>query len=276
MVVGAMMHGMTMTRESAHPGQRRRFEGKSILITGGAAGIGAAAARGFAQEGGRLVIIDVNEQAGTQTVETIRGNGGDAEFLQADVTDSVRLGNALDAAIEHLGGVDVLFNHAGRLIVQPLIEATVLDFDASISANARSAFQACSRVLKEMHKAKRGSIVLTSSISASHAFPMEGLYCISKAAVQMLAKCIAIEYRASGVRANALCPAFVRTTHGLKEIEDLARFGQDWNEAALRDTQGRICEPEEVANAALFLASEDASFINGASLYIDNGWSVKG
>jgi len=92
----------------------------------------------------------------------------------------------------------------------------------------------------------------------------------------MLSNAIAVEYREHGIRCNAVCPGFVKTAHGLREIDELDGLGQQWQEADLEATQVRICEPEEVASAALFLASEESSFINGAALYVDNGWFVKG
>jgi NAD(P)-dependent dehydrogenase (short-subunit alcohol dehydrogenase family) len=94
--------------------------------------------------------------------------------------------------------------------------------------------------------------------------------------VLQLARCIAVEYRDRGIRANAVCPGFVKTAHGLREIDELDGLGQKWNVADLNAVQGRICEPEEVANAALFLASDESSFINGTALYVDNGWYAKG
>ena len=121
-----------------------------------------------------------------------------------------------------------------------------------------------------------GGIVITSSIGGEKGFALESIYCMTKGAVLQLARSIAIEYRDRGIRANAVCPGFVKTAHGLREIEELDGLGQQWNEADLAGVQGRLCEPEEVAAAALWLASDDASFVNGTALYVDNGWYAKG
>jgi NAD(P)-dependent dehydrogenase (short-subunit alcohol dehydrogenase family) len=121
-----------------------------------------------------------------------------------------------------------------------------------------------------------GSIVITSSIGGEKGFGLESLYCMTKGAVLQLARSISTEYRDQGIRCNAVCPGFVKTAHGLREIDELDGLGQKWNEADLKDVQVRICEPDEVAAAALFLASDEASFINGTALYVDNGWYAKG
>jgi NAD(P)-dependent dehydrogenase (short-subunit alcohol dehydrogenase family) len=121
---------------------------------------------------------------------------------------------------------------------------------------------------------KRGAIVCTSSISAVAGTPMEVLYDTTKGACHMFARAVAVEYRDRGIRCNAVCPGFIRTPHGLREVESLQRLGVDVSDAALAVAQGRICEPEEVAAAALFLASDEASFINGTHLFVDNGFTA--
>ena len=145
-----------------------------------------------------------------------------------------------------------------------------------MDVNVRSAFITCREVVAHMRDHGGGSIVITSSIGGEKGFALESLYCMTKGAVLQLARSIAVEYRDVGIRANAVCPAFVRTDHGLGEIAELDGLGQNWNEADLRAVQGRICDPEEVAAAALFLASDEASFVNGCALYVDNGWYAKG
>lgn len=129
-------------------------------------------------------------------------------------------------------------------------------------------------VLPGMIAAGGGSIVCTSSISAVAATPMEVLYDTTKGACHMFARAIAVEFRDRNIRCNAVCPGFIRTPHGLREVELLQSYGVDVSEAALAAQQGRIGEPEEVARAALFLASDEASFVNGAQLFVDNGFTA--
>jgi len=261
---------------STNPGVRNRFEGKSVLVTGGAAGIGLAAARMFAAEGARVSVIDIQEEAGQAFVDEIESAGGKAFFQAANLANPDQTNQALESVITQMGTIDSLFNHAGTIIVKPFHETTDEDYDRLMDINLRSAFMVTRKVVQHMKDNGGGSIVVTASIGSGKAFVYESLYCITKAAVLMLSNSIAVEYREHGIRCNAVCPGFVKTAHGLREIDELDGLGQQWQEADLEATQVRICEPEEVASAALFLASEESSFINGAALYVDNGWFVKG
>lgn len=253
-----------------------RLRGKTALITGGAGGMGRAAALMFARAGARVAIMDIQAGAGRDVAAQITAEGGAALFLHTDVSDSTAVRAGLGQVIAQWGRIDTLFNHAGSIIVRPLHETTDADYDRLMDVNVRSAFVVCRAVVAHMLEHGGGSIVITSSIGGEKGFALESLYCMTKGAVLQLARSIAVEYRDRGIRANAVCPAFVKTDHGLREIKELDGLGQKWNEADLHAAQGRICEPEEVAAAALFLASDEASFINGTALYVDNGWYAKG
>jgi NAD(P)-dependent dehydrogenase (short-subunit alcohol dehydrogenase family) len=253
-----------------------RLAEKTAVITGGAAGMGRATALAFADEGAAVVILDIQKDAGEEVAGLIRKNGGSAKFIQADVANARQVDNAFDEIAEAIGAYDILFNHAGTIIVKPLHESTEEDYDRLMDINVRSAFLVCRRAVKEMSANGGGSIVITASIASELGYPLESLYCMSKGAVLQLARTISAEYRDQGIRCNAVCPAFVKTAHGLREIKELDIAGQAWEEAALAEAQGRICEPEEVAAAVVFLASDEASFISGNALYVDNGWYVKG
>lgn len=253
-----------------------RLAGKTAVITGGAAGIGRATSLAFSREGARVAIIDIQKPAGLETVGMIRQAGGQAEFFEADVSKADQVDHAFDAIARTVGAYDVLFNHAGTIIVKPLHESTEADYDRLMDINVRSAFLVCRRALPEMAANGGGSVVITASIASELGYALESLYCMSKGAVLQLARTISVEYREQGIRCNAVCPGFVKTAHGLREIEELDAAGQKWEEGALAATQGRICEPEEVAAAVVFLASDEASFVNGAALYVDNGWYAKG
>lgn len=253
-----------------------RLAGKTALISGGAAGIGAAAVRLFASEGARVGVIDIQAEAGKALCAEIEAGGGKAVFAPADVSQSDQVETAIENIVTELGPIDTLFNHAGSIIVKPLHETTESDYDRLMDINVRSAFLVCRKVIPMMLENGGGSIVITSSIGGEKGFALESLYCMTKGAVLQLARSIAVEYRDQGIRCNAVCPAFVKTAHGLREIDELDDQGQKWNETDLHAVQGRICEPEEVAAAALYLASDDASFVNGCALYVDNGWYAKG
>jgi NAD(P)-dependent dehydrogenase (short-subunit alcohol dehydrogenase family) len=200
--------------------------------------------------------------------------GGQAIALQADVSDAAAVEAAVKAATAALGPVTVLFNHAGTIVIKPFLETTEEEWDWLHAVNVKSMFLMTKAVLPGMIAAGGGSIVCTSSISAVAGTPMEVLYDTTKGAVHMFARAIAVEFRDKGIRCNAVCPGFIETPHGLREVRDLQALGVDVSEAAIAAAQGRIGKPEEVAQAALFLASDEASFVNGAHLFVDNAFTA--
>jgi NAD(P)-dependent dehydrogenase (short-subunit alcohol dehydrogenase family) len=253
---------------------RGKLHNKVALISGGATGMGGAAARLFAAEGARVGIVDINAEAGNGVVSEINASGGQACFVAADVSKAAEVEKAVAEVAARLGPITVLFNHAGSIVIKPFLETTEEEWDRLTDINVKSMFLMTKAVLPQMIAAGGGSIVCTSSISAVAATPMEVLYDTTKGACHMFARAIAVEFRDRNIRCNAVCPGFVRTPHGLREVAELQRLGVDVSEAALAAQQGRICEPEEVARAALFLASDDASFVNGAHLFVDNGFTA--
>lgn len=253
-----------------------RLAGRTAVITGGANGMGLAAVKMWAEAGARVAILDIAAEAGTRAAAELSAAGLEVMFVETDVTDSARVRAALAEINAAWGPVDTLFSHAGTIIVKPLHESTDEDYDRLMRINVRSAFVVCREVVAQMRANGGGAIVITSSIGGEKGFALESLYCMTKGAVLQLARSIAIEYRDDNIRANAVCPGFVKTAHGLREIEELDGLGQNWNEADLHGVQGRLCEPEEVAAAALWLASDEASFVTGTALYVDNGWYAKG
>ena len=249
-----------------------RLQGKTALISGGAGGCGAAASLLFAREGARVAIVD--KQDGGALVKQIEAMGGEAIFAACDVSNANQVTAAVKAATDRFGAIDVLFNHAGTIVVKPFLETTEQEWDWLMAVNVKSMFLMTKAVLPSMLATGGGAIVCTSSISAVAATPMEVLYDTTKGAVHMFARAIAVEYRDRGIRCNAVCPGFIRTPHGMHEVDALTKLGVDASEAAMRAMQGRMCEPEEVAKAALFLASDDASFVNGAHLFVDNTFTA--
>jgi NAD(P)-dependent dehydrogenase (short-subunit alcohol dehydrogenase family) len=251
-----------------------KLAGKAVIVTGGAGGMGRAMATLFATEGATVAILDIDETNGKSIAASIESAGGRALFLHTDVSNASSVDTAVRTALSRLGKIDVLCNHAGTIIVKPFLDTTEEEWDRLMAINVKSMFLMCRAVLPSMLTAGQGVIVNTSSISGMTAAPMESAYCTTKGAILQLTRAIAVEYRDKNIRCNAICPAFVRTAHGMREIEMLSALGWDASENGIAGHQGRICEPEEVARAALFLASDDACFVNGASLVVDNTWTA--
>ncbi len=247
-----------------------RLAGKVALISGGAGGCGLAASELFAVEGAAVGIVDLPRSLGEEVASRLRSAGHHVVFAPADVSDEAQVAEAVTRVGEALGPITVLFNHAGTISIGPFLEVTLDEWDRLMAINVRSMFLMTRAVLPQMIQAGGGSIVCTSSISAVAATPMEVLYNTTKGACHMFARAIAVEFRDRNIRCNAVCPGFIQTPHGRREVEELTKFGVDVSDAAIAAQQGRMCRPDEVAKAALYLASDDASFVSGTHLFVDN------
>lgn len=253
---------------------KKQLEGKTALVSGAAGGAGEATSRLFAQEGARVAIVDIQEAAGRELARQIRSEGEEALFAKADVSQAAAVQRAVDTILEHWNRIDVLVNHAGTTVIAPFLETTQEQWDWLMDVNVKSMFLMCRAVLPSMLEAGGGVIVNTGSISGYTASPLETVYCITKGAVHQLRRGIAVEYRERGIRCNCIAPGFILTPHGLREMKECAERGVDFGEEGVRRLQGRLCEPEEIAQVILFLASDQSSFVNGAVLAVDNTWTA--
>lgn len=253
---------------------RGRLKDRVAVITGGAKGAGAASARLFAREGARVVILDRDATAGEQLAAQLAGQGYPVLFIATDVSRHDQASRAVALALERFGHIDILFNHAGSIIVKPFLEFSIEEWDEMMENNARSAFLMSRLVLPGMLERGYGVLISTSSSGVKAVTPLESVYCASKSAMHQLARAIAVEYRDKGIRSNTLCPSFIRTQHGEHEISQLRAYGVFASEQDVNIMQGRICEPEEVAAVALFLASDESSFVNGAEICVDNTFTA--
>lgn len=251
-----------------------RLKGKVAIVSGGATGIGAAASRLFAAEGAAVGIIDRNAAAGMELAAELADAGYRATFAAADVSRKDQVEAAVATVAAQLGPVNVLFNHAGTIVIKPFLDTEEADWDFLFDVNVKSMYLMTRAVLPMMLAAGKGAIVCTSSISAVYATPMEVLYDATKGACHMFARAIAVEFRDRGIRCNAVCPGFIDTPHGRREVTGLGALGVDVSDAAIRAAQGRMGQPEDIARAALYLASDDAEFVTGAQLFVDGGFSA--
>jgi NAD(P)-dependent dehydrogenase (short-subunit alcohol dehydrogenase family) len=248
----------------------RRFDGRTVVITGGSTGIGAATARAFAREGALVTILDMNEEDGEKTVTRIAEDGGTARLVLADVTNEAAVKGAIESAA-HERGLDVLHANAGIEWTKTIAETNAAEWRRVLDVNLGGIYLATRYAMIRMSKQGGGAIVVTSSPHALVTAPDSGAYAASKGGVSALMRALALEGAPHGVRVNAVLPGAIDTPMVRREAavardseEQMRRFG-------LIHPLARLGRPEEVAEGVLFLASEAASFVTGASLAVDGG-----
>jgi len=241
-----------------------RLNNKIAIITGGASGIGLACARLFTQEGARVAIFGRRQDRLNQAQKEI----GDAVLaVQGDITSEQDVKRLVDSTLKELGKVDILVNNAGTFTGGPLHETDSGEWDRVFNINMTGVFQLTRQVLPHMIEQGSGSIIHISSILGMIAVPQTAAYNASKGALNQFSKSIAVEYGAQGIRSNALCPGMIETEMTEELRQDTALMAEFLKGYPL----GRFGKPEEVAQACLFLASDESAFITGATLPIDGG-----
>ena len=241
---------------------------KVVMITGAAGGLGSEMARLLCKNGAKVFILDLDEERGKQTAAEIVAGGGAAWFFKADVTSEADWKAAVDKAVETCGKLDVLVNNAGINIRKPVEEMSIDEWCTMMKVNTGSAFLGCKYAIPVMRKQGGGVIINTSSVCGlvGHKFTPEA-YTATKGAVTMLTKAIASRYAKDGVRCNSIHPSTVDTPFVQVLFKDPERKAERLGEVPL----GRLATAADVANAVLYLASEEASFINGVALPVDGG-----
>jgi glucose 1-dehydrogenase len=244
-----------------------RFADQVVIVTGGAKGIGRACVAAFAAEGAAVVIADIDAEAGRKVADAIGAQGGRAQFIQTDVGDAGQAQRLIDRTLETFGRLDVLINNAGIIKTADFLEISEADFDAVLRVNLKGVFLVGQAAARAMVRQGKGAIVNMSSTNAIVAIPNQVPYATSKGAVNQLTKVMALALADKGVRVNAIGPGSILTDL-LKVVmsDEAAR-----RKILSRTPMGRCGEPEEVAKVALFLASDDASYLTGQCIYPDGG-----
>lgn len=250
------------------------LKGKVALITGAGSGVGRASALAFAREGAKVVVADIDVKSGKQTVQMIKEAGGEAHFVEADVTQAAEVEAMVDEVIKTYGRLDCAHNNVGvEQMVTPITECTEEQFDHIIEANLKSCWLCLKYELIYMAKHGGGAIVNTSSVAGLYGAPNCSLYVASKHGVNGLTKSAAMEYAKAGIRVNSVCPCGVRGTPMWKRIN--AANPDFVAKTAAMIPMGRNAEPEEVADAVVWLCSDAASFITGQPVSVDGGFIKK-
>jgi NAD(P)-dependent dehydrogenase (short-subunit alcohol dehydrogenase family) len=250
------------------------FTGKVALITGAGNGIGRATALAFAKSGAKIVVVDRDADGGEATAGIIRQQGGEAMFVQADVTKAADVRAYVKKAIDAYGRIDCFFNNAG---VEGEWKHTAdydeAMFDQVIGVNVKGVFLGLRHVLPEMLRRKSGAIVNTASVAGKAGGRGYSAYCASKAGILLLTQCMALDFAADKIRVNAVCPGPTATAMVLGRTNTPDRERARW---ANELPAGRIGEPEDTASVVAYLASDEASFVTGAAWVVDGGRLLTG
>lgn len=248
-----------------------RLQDKVCIITGAGGGMGKVAAQMFANEGGKIAVFERDEQAGQETVKAITDNGGEASFFKVDIANEANVKSAVADTVETYGKIDVLYNNAG---VMPEVDNSVVNtsedvWDLVMNINVKGIFFMTKYVIPEMEKNNSGSIINIASFVAEMGCSVpQDAYTASKGAVVSLTKSLAIQFRPKGIRTNAISPGPIETP---LLMEWLVADEEAKNARLNRQPTGRFGKPEDIVNAALYLASDESDWTNGANMNVDGG-----
>ena len=244
---------------------------KIAIVTGAASGIGKASALAFAREGANLVVVDVDKRGGEETRETIRARGGEAFFDRMDVTSESEVSRMVEETVARWGRIDILFNNAGIVLVKPLEETTEAEWDRVLSINLKAAFLTIKHVAPHMRRGGGGAILNTGSIASTVGQLNTPAYVASKGAIALLTKSLALDYGRDQIRVNCLCPGITDTPMLRQHLGGGPEGEANIRRRLSRVPLGAILKPEDLAQAALYLVSDDSAGITGITHVVDGG-----
>ncbi|MBI3878475.1 MAG: SDR family oxidoreductase [Verrucomicrobia bacterium] len=251
-----------------------RLDNKISLVTGAGSGIGAAIAETFAKAGAFVFVTDRDEKSGQETTARIRAAGGAADFLLLDVADEASCAEIARVVLERKGRLDILVNNAGIGHVGTMTTTRGHDLDKMYAVNVRGVFNVTKAFLEGMLARKSGNVINLASIGGVCAVRDRLAYCTTKFAVVGLTKCLALDHAREGIRANAICPGRVETPFVAARLAEYPDPKKAYEEMASTQALGRMAKPEEIAAAALYLASDESAFVTGTAFLIEGGWTA--
>jgi NAD(P)-dependent dehydrogenase (short-subunit alcohol dehydrogenase family) len=252
-----------------------RIAAKACVVTGAGSGIGRAIATRFALEGGKVVCVDLNAAAVAATVASIQAAGGIATAVTADVSNSVAVDSLIQQCVDLYDRIDILVNNAGVNLPGIFHEVSNAEIDRTLNVNVKGYMYGSRAAIPHMLRQKSGSIVNISSVNGLVAEPFLSVYAASKGAIVMLTKGIALDYAKQGIRCNCICPGWVDTPINYAHAEMMGGLDKIYAEIDRFQPIGRPGEPSEIANLALFLASDEASFLTGSIIAADGGMTAQ-
>jgi NAD(P)-dependent dehydrogenase (short-subunit alcohol dehydrogenase family) len=250
------------------------LNGKIALVTGAGSGIGASIAQVFATAGARVIVCDIQSDAGKKTVGEINEAAGMAEFLPLDVSDENAARNVAEQIHNAHGHLDILVNNAGIGHVGTIMQTAANDLDRLYQVNVRGVFNVTKAIIPKMIERKSGNIINLASIGGVVGIRDRLAYCTTKFAVVGLTKSMALDHATDGIRVNCICPGRVETPFVSARLKEYPDPEKAYLEMSATQALGRMAKPEEIAHAALYLASDESAFITGTAFLIDGGWSA--